>query len=66
VTDLVVSVTISRRRGRDAEDREYRVTSLEELYEICRKAAPSELVRVSLHGPEGEVRLSFASLIRKS
>jgi len=65
MTDLIVSVTISRRRDRDAEDREYRVTSLEELYEICRKAAPSELVRVSLYGLEGEVRLSFASFIRK-
>jgi hypothetical protein len=61
---MVVTVTISRRSGRNAEDREQRVTTLEELYDVCRKAAPSELVRVSLHGSEGEVRLHFASLIR--
>ena len=64
--EMVVTVTISRRSGRDAEDREHRVTSLQELYDVCRKAAPSELVRVSLHGREGEVRLHFASLIRKT
>jgi hypothetical protein len=64
--DVIVTVTISRRSGRDAEDRELRVASLEELYDVCRKAAPSEMVRVTMHGREGEVRLHFASLIRQT
>jgi hypothetical protein len=65
-SEMVVTVTISHGSGRDSEDREQRVTSLRELYEICRKAAPAELVRVSLLGREGEVRLHFASLIRRT
>jgi hypothetical protein len=64
--EMVVTVTISRRSGRNTEDREHPVTTLEELYDVCRKAAPSELVRVSMHGRDGEVRLHFASLIRKT
>jgi hypothetical protein len=66
VSDVDVSVTVSKRRGRETEDREYRITSLEELFDVCRKAGPSEVVRVSLQTREGEVRLHFASFIRKA
>ena len=45
---------------------ERRVQTMEELFNVCRQAPPSKLVRVTLLGPEGEVTLSFASFIRKS
>ena len=59
-------VTLTRSKGRDAVDSETRVRSLEELYQVCRDARPDHVVRVSLRGPEGEVRLNFASFIGKS
>jgi hypothetical protein len=59
------TVTISRRAGRDTVDREVSVASLAELYATCRDAPPSTVVRVSLVGTEGEVRLNFASFIAK-
>lgn len=58
-------VTITERRGRESVDTELRVRSLRDLFEACRDAPPSKVVRVSLKGPEGEVRLNFASFIRK-
>ena len=61
---LEVVVGIARREGGVAE-REVRVSSLDKLYAACREAPPTDLVRVSLFGPEGEVRLNFASFIRK-
>jgi hypothetical protein len=59
-----VTVTVTRRRGREPIDTETPVRSLEELFEICRGAAPSEGIRVSLKREDGEVRLNFASFIR--
>jgi hypothetical protein len=59
-----VTVTVTRRKGRDPIDSELPVKSLEELFEICRRVGPSENVRVSLKGEDGEVRLSFASFLR--
>jgi hypothetical protein len=41
------------------------VRSLEELYAVCREAPASHVMRVSIRGAEGEVRLNFASFIRK-
>ncbi|HXB54382.1 MAG TPA: hypothetical protein VN461_06335 [Vicinamibacteria bacterium] len=57
-------VTLSTGRGRDTVDTEVRVRSLEELFGACRDAPPSRLVRISITGPEGEVRLNFASFRR--
>ena len=56
-------VSITERRGRDAQDSEVPVDSLDELYEACRRAAPGALVRVQINGPAGEVRLNFGSFI---
>ncbi len=58
-------VTVSEKRGRETLDTETRAESLRELYEACRDAPPSRVVRVSLRGADGEVRLNFASFIRK-
>ena len=60
-----MTVTVTRRPGRDPVDSELPVRSLEELFEICRRVGPSENVRVSLKGEDGEVGLSFASFIRE-
>jgi hypothetical protein len=58
-------VTLQERRGRAAEETEVRVTSLEELFDVCRTAPASRVVRISIKGAAGEVRLNFASFIRK-
>ena len=59
-------VTLQERRGRAAEETEVRVTTLQELFDVCRNAPASRVVRIALKGPAGEVRLNFASYIRKS
>jgi hypothetical protein len=64
VSRTTVTVTVTRRRGREPIDTETPVQNLEELFEICRGAAPSEGIRVSLKRDDGEVRLNFASFIR--
>jgi hypothetical protein len=58
-------VTFSEVRGRDTVDSELRVRSLEELFQACRDAPPARLIRISITGPEGEVRLNFASFRRR-
>lgn len=63
---LVAVVTITKPRGKGSVDSEVRVRSLEELYKACREAPPSDLVRVSIKGPEGDVTLNFANFIRRS
>ena len=45
---------------------ERRVDSLEALFEACKKAPPSRLVRVTLEGPDGEVTLQFASFMHRA
>ena len=57
-------VTTVRSEDRESVESEERVESLEQLYEVCRRAPPSALVRISITGDEGEVRLNFASFIR--
>lgn len=57
-------VTVTDAQGRS--DSESKVRSLEALFEACRDAPPSRLVRVSVLGPDGEVRLHFASFRRKA
>jgi hypothetical protein len=63
VAKATALVSITERRGRDAADSEIPVASLEELYDVCRRAAPGALVRVLINGPAGEVRLEFGSFI---
>jgi len=63
---IVAAVTLASRLGRDPEESEVPVASLDELYRVCRDAPPHRVVRISLRGPQGEVRLNFASFIRRS
>jgi hypothetical protein len=65
VGDLVGIVSISERRGRESIDSEIRVRSLRELFDACREAPASRVVKVCLRGSEGEVWLNFASFLRK-
>jgi len=65
VAETFAVVTLQERRGRSAEETEVRVTSLQELFEVCRTAPASRVVRIVVKGPSGEVRLNFASYIRK-
>ena len=57
-------VTVTDRQGRS--DSETKVRTMEALFEACRDSPPSRLVRVSIQGTEGEVRLHFASFRRKA
>jgi hypothetical protein len=63
--ETVAVVTTVHRDGRESVDSERRVSSLAELYQACREAPPSALVRVSIYGDQGEVRLDFGTYIRK-
>jgi hypothetical protein len=65
MADPVAIVTVASRRGRETVEAEERVSGLKELFEACRSAPAGSVVRVSLRGPGGEVRLNFASFIRK-
>lgn len=65
MAESVAVVTIASRHGRDTVETEARATSLKELFEACRNAPSGSVVRVSLRGPGGEVRLNFASFLRK-
>lgn len=64
MSKLVADVTISRSRGKETQDTEVRAKDLDDLYRVCRDAPPSKVTRISLKGPEGEVRLNFASFIK--
>jgi hypothetical protein len=66
MADTFAVVTLQERRGRAAEETEVRVATLQELFDVCRNAPASRVVRISVRGPAGEVRLNFASFIRKS
>ncbi len=59
-------VTMSGAEGEGAADSEREVRSLEELYAACRDAPPSKLIRVVLQGEDGQVRLHFASFLRRA
>jgi hypothetical protein len=61
---LTAVVSVTKHRGRSDVDSEVRVRSLEELYAACRDAPPSDLVRVMIRGPEGDVTLNFASFMK--
>lgn len=66
MADPVAVVTITEPKGREMVDREVRVRSLRDLFDVCRDPPPPNVIRVSIKGPGGEVRLNFASFIRKS
>ena len=59
----IARVTVTDSQGRSESERT--AETLEELFDACRDSPPSRLVRVAILGPEGEVRLSFASFQRK-
>lgn len=65
MADPIAVVTTVKREDRDSIESEETVDSLERLYQVCRQAPPSSLVRITLSGEEGEVRLNFASFIRE-
>jgi hypothetical protein len=45
---------------------ERRVQTIEELFDVCKSAPPSKLVRVTIQGPDGDVNLHFANFLRKN
>jgi len=59
----IAVVLVSRRQGREYVDSEHKVRTLQELYDLCRHAAPSHLTTVVLRGPQGEIRLNFGSYL---
>ena len=58
-------VLVSRREGRESVDSEHKVRTLQELYDLCRHAAPGQLRKVLLRGPQGEIRLDFDSYLAR-
>jgi hypothetical protein len=64
-TETIAVVLVSRRQGREIVDAEHKVRTLQELYDLCRHAAPGQLMKVYLRGPEGEIRLNFGSFMAK-
>jgi len=65
MAETVGIVIVTERRGQDAVDSEIRVRSLQDLYETCRDAPPSRVVRLCLRGDDGDVWLNFASFLHK-
>jgi hypothetical protein len=61
----IAVVLVSRRQGREFVDSEHKVRTLQELYDLCRHAAPGQLMKVLLRGPEGEIRLNFGSYLAR-
>jgi hypothetical protein len=61
----VAVVTVTTEEDRRPVDSETRVRTLEELFAACRDAPPSKLVRITILGDGGEVRLHFASFQRR-
>ena len=59
----IARVTVTDSQGRSESEKT--AETLEELFDACRDSPPSRLVRVAILGPEGEVRLSFASFQRR-
>ena len=64
-TEPIAVVLVSRRQGREFVDAEHKVRTLQELYDLCHHAAPGQLTKVYLRGPDGEIRLNFASFIAR-
>ena len=64
MAEPIAVVTTVKHEDRESVESEEKVESLEQLYEVCRRAPPSALVRITITGDDGEVRLNFASFIR--
>jgi hypothetical protein len=64
-TEPIAVVLVSRRQGREIVDAEHKVRTLQELYDLCRHAAPGQLMKVYLRGPDGEIRLNFGSYLAR-
>ena len=64
-SEPIAVVLVSRRQGREFVDSEHKVRTLQELYDLCRHAAPGQLMKVYLRGPEGEIRPNFGSFIAR-
>ena len=64
MAQTVAVVTTVHRDGRESVDSEHQVSSLAELYQACREAPPSALVRLSIRGDHGEMRFDFGTFIR--
>jgi len=60
----VAVVTVWQAEG--SMEFERRVQTLEELFDACKDAPPSKLVRVTIQGPDGAVSLHFANFLRKN
>ena len=63
--EAIAVVLVSRRQGRETVDAEHKVRSLQELYDLCRHAAPGQLMKVFLRGPDCEIRLNFGSFLAR-
>jgi len=61
----IVTISGAVTQGAPPPENEIRVRTLRDLFEACRDAPPSRVVRVSLKGAEGEVLLNFGSFIRR-
>ena len=64
MSETMAVVMITVRQGGRPVDTEVPVRTLSALYDACRNSPPAALVRVAIRGPEGEVLLNFASIIR--
>jgi hypothetical protein len=64
MSELVAVVTVTHGDS-PAVDVERPVRTLQDLYDACRSAPPAALVRVTLQGKEGDVRLNFASYLHE-
>jgi hypothetical protein len=64
-SEPIAVVLVSRSQGRELVDAEHKVRTLQELYDLCRHAAPGQLMKVYLRGPEGEIRLNFGSYLAR-
>jgi hypothetical protein len=63
--ETIAVVLVSRRQGRELVDAEHKVRTLQELYDLCRHAAPGQLMKVYLRGPDGEIRFNFGSYLAR-
>ena len=56
----IAVVTTVKSEDRESIESEARVESLEQRYDVCRRAPPSALVRISLTGDDGEEQIILA------
>ena len=59
----VAVVTVWDAEG--GKESERRASTLQDLFEVCKDAPLSKLVRVTIQGPDGAVTLHFANFLHK-